>query len=81
MNATEILVIILSSFLALFLIVGIILTVLLIRITVQIKKVTTSAEKTVNNIQSMTDNASKMASIGLIAKMATSQFKKIRTKK
>lgn len=62
MNATEILVIILSSFLAIFLIAGIVLSVLLIKVTLQIRRVTTKAEAAANSIETMTKNVSSAAS-------------------
>ena len=50
-NATEILVIILSSFLALFLLLGLILTVMLIRLTKTISRVAEKAEGAVGNVE------------------------------
>lgn len=81
MNALEILVVILSIFLAIFLLVGIVLAVLMVRVTQQIKRVTTTAERTVNGIESMVSTASKVTSPALIAKMVLSQLKKQRKKK
>ena len=80
MSALEILVIILSTFLAIFLLLGIILAVLLVRVTRQIKRVTSSAERTVNGIEGMVANASKFSSPALLVKMAVNQFNKRRKK-
>lgn len=80
MTATEILVILLSSFLALFLFIGIVLAVLLIRITRQIKRVTDSAERTATSIEHVVSGAEKIATPAMVAKLVLSQFKNIRKK-
>jgi len=81
MDAMEILVIILSVFLAVFLLAGIILTILLIRITRQIRRVTTSAEKTALNIENVTTTFAKVSSPMVVAKIVAEQFKKYRNPK
>ena len=78
MSASEILVIILSIFLALFLLVGIILTVLLIKVTKQIKTVTSTAQSAVVNIANITATVGKVTSPALIMKLVTSQIKKMK---
>lgn len=50
-SATEILVVILSSFLAIFLLLGIILTVMMIKITRAIGRVVEKAEGAVDNVE------------------------------
>lgn len=80
MDAMQILVIILASFLALFLVLAIVLVVLLIKVTKQIKSVTTSAQSTVNHINNLAMNASKVTSPALVAKFVMDQFKKARKK-
>lgn len=80
MSAMEILVIILSIFLALFLLVGIVLIVLLVKVTKQIKRVTTSAERTVSGIESVIGNVSKVTSPTLLAGTIMKQIKKARKK-
>lgn len=60
MSATEILVIILSSALAIFLVLSIVLVVLLIRVTKQIETITSSAQSAVDNVQNLTANISKV---------------------
>lgn len=51
MDWAQILVIILSTFLAIFLLLAIILTVLLIKVTKQIKAVTGTAARTAENVE------------------------------
>ena len=80
MSALEILVIILSTFLAIFLLIGIILGVLLVRVTRQIKRVTSSAERTVNGLEGVVASVSKFSSPALLVKMAMSQVNKRRKK-
>ena len=80
MSALEILVIILSSFLAIFLLIGIILAVLLVKVTRQIKRVTSSAERTVNGLEGVVANIGKFSSPALIAKMVMRQMGKRRKK-
>ena len=80
LNAFEILVIILSVFLAIFLIVAIVMGILLIKVTLQIRKVTNSAEKAVTNMEAFTANVSKVTSQAYIGKLLIRQLKKF-TKK
>jgi hypothetical protein len=79
--AAEILVIILSIFLAFFLILGIILTIYLINLTRQIREVTKSASRTVDNIESLTSNISKFTSPILAAEMIMKFVKKFKKSK
>lgn len=60
--AAEILVIILSIFLAIFLILGIVLIAYLIKLTRQIRDITTSAEKTVGEIETIVTRIGKVTS-------------------
>jgi hypothetical protein len=76
MDWAFILVIILSIFLTVFLLLGIVLVVLLIRVTLQIKKVTTSAEKTASNIESLIGGFSKVGSPMIFGKMLYNQAMK-----
>ncbi len=80
MEWAQILVIILSVFLAIFLLLGIILTALLIKVTHQIKKVTTSAQHTAESIEEAVSGFGKMTSTLAIAKMIGSQLKKFKKK-
>ncbi len=73
MTATEVLVIILSTFLAVFLVVGIILGILLIRVTQQIRRVTTSAENAVDGVERSIASVNKVAIPTLLANYVTKQ--------
>lgn len=78
-DAAEILVIIISTFLAIFLLLAVILLVMLIKVTRQIKAVTATARSAAENLSSFTANLSKLASPVLIARAVASavkQFKK-----
>lgn len=67
-DAAEILVIILSVFLALFLILATILVVMLIKVTKQIKSVTTAAQSTVETANGFVATLSKTAAPAVISK-------------
>lgn len=77
-NAAEILVVILSVFLGLFLILAIALTVLLIKVTKQIRSVTNTAQSAVDNINQFAMSATKLSSPALIGKFIFDQIKKAR---
>lgn len=80
-SASEILVIILSIFLALFLILGIALLLYLIKLTKQIREVTTTAEHTIGNIDSVVSNATKIMSPIFLAEMVSKIMKKFKKDK
>ena len=80
-TASEILVIILAAFLALFLLLAIILTVYLIKLTHDIREVTKSAGRTVNNIENVVAGASKIASPLFVAEMIGRFIKKDKKEK
>lgn len=80
MEWAQVLVIILSVFLALFLIVGIILVTLLIKVTKQIKSVTGAAERTALKFESVASNAAAFSSPVAIAKMVSSFIKDKKSK-
>jgi len=65
--AAEILVIILSVALAIFLILGIILLVYLIRLSAEIRKVTETARKTFDHVESAVSGVSRITSPLFIA--------------
>jgi len=69
MSATEILVVILSSALAIFLVLSIILVILLIRVTKQIQAITNTAKTAVDNLQNITANVSKVVAPAALMKM------------
>lgn len=70
MEATEILVIILSTALAVFLVLGIVLVVLLIRVTRQIQAVTSTAKTAADNMQHFTANISKVVAPAALLRVA-----------
>ncbi len=61
MNAAEILVLIISATLGIFLIAGIVLLVLLIRVTMQIRRIAARAETLSEMAATMASNKSKVA--------------------
>lgn len=67
-DAAQILVIILSVFLAIFLLLAIVLAVLLIKVTKQIKAVTSSAKSTVDLANRFMANAGKAAAPAILSK-------------
>lgn len=75
-SAAEILVIILSSFLGLFLLLAIILTIYLILLTRQIRRVTQSAERTAHHIESTVSGISKITSPLFVAGIVGRYIKK-----
>lgn len=77
MDAMQVLVIILASFLALFLLLATVLVVLLIKVTRQIKSVTTTAQSAAEHINSLAAGVSKVASPALIAKLVLEQVNKV----
>lgn len=77
MDAMQVLVIILASFLALFLLLAIALVILLIKVTRQIKSVTTTAQSAAEHINSLAAGVSKVASPALIAKLVLEQVNKV----
>lgn len=79
--AAEILVIILSVTLTIFLIVGIIMMVYLVKLTRQIRKVTMSAERTVDGIESVVSRIVKMSSPIFAAEMIAKLFRKFKKHK
>jgi len=78
--AAEILVIILSVFLAIFLVVAIILGIYLIRLSAEIRKIASSAQKTVDHIESAVNGASRLVSPMFVADQIAKYVKKF-TKK
>jgi len=80
-NATEILVIILSTFLAIFLALGIALTIYLIKLTRDIRSVTRSAGKTVDHIESAVSGIVKLTSPMFVADLINRYMKKFNKKK
>ncbi len=75
-TAAEILVIIVSSVLALFLIISIILAIYLIRLSVEIRKFTKTAQNTVDHIDAAVVGVSRLASPMFVAEMVARYIKK-----
>ena len=80
-SAAEVLVIILSIALAFFLVLGIVLMIYLIILTRQIRRVTNSAEKTVDNLGSVVSGLSKVITPMYIAEMVGKFVKKSKRSK
>jgi uncharacterized protein YoxC len=78
--AAEVLVIILSVFLAIFLLLGIILFIYLIRLSAEIKKVTQSARRTVDNIESAVSGVARLTSPIFIAEFIRKYINKLMKK-
>ena len=79
-TATEILIIMLSVTLTVFLIVAIILSIYLIKLTKDIRSITTAAERTANNIEATVNNISKAVSPMFAAEMISRYINKFRNK-
>lgn len=75
-TAAEILVIIVSSVLVIFLVVGIILAIYLIKLSIEIRRLTKTAQNTVDHIDSAVVGVSKLASPMFVAEMVTRYIKK-----
>ncbi|MEO6109869.1 MAG: hypothetical protein ABIP50_02570 [Candidatus Saccharimonadales bacterium] len=75
-SAAEVLVIILSIVLVIFLIAGIILLIYLIRLSAEIRRIAHSAQKTVDHIENAVEGAAKIASPMFIAEMIGRYIKK-----
>jgi uncharacterized membrane-anchored protein YhcB (DUF1043 family) len=80
-SAAEILVIIVSVVLCIFLIVGIIIGVYLIRLSAQIRKIAKSAEQTVSSIGGAVSRFTKFTSPVFMAEMIKQMFKQDSKKK
>lgn len=72
----QILVIILSIFLAAFLILAIVLTVELIRVTRQIKTIATTTQTAVERVSNFASSAGKLVSPAILAKFVGDQISK-----
>lgn len=78
MDWAQILVIILSVFLAMFLLLAIALTVMLIRLTKQIKNVTSVAERTAIKLETVASNAAMATSPVALVKIIKVLFNRFR---
>ncbi len=75
-SAAEVLVIILSIVLSIFLIVGVVLLIYLIRLSAEIRKIAQSAQKTVDHIETAVSGASRMLSPIFVADLIARFVKK-----
>lgn len=78
--AAEILLIILSVFLAIFLLLGIILFIYLIRLSVEIKRITESTRRTFSNIETVVTGFTKATSPVFVAEFISKYIKKFTEK-
>lgn len=79
-QAAEILVIIVSSVLSIFLIVAIILGIYLIKLTAEIRRLAKSAQDTVSHIETAVVGVSRITSPLFIAEMVNRYIKKFTSK-
>ena len=80
MDWAEILVYILAAFLAVFLLLAIALVVMLIKVTRQIRSVTTSAQHTVGSVEKVIGNIGSAATAAHLAKLVKTYVIKRRKK-
>ena len=80
-EASQILVIILSAALAVFLVLGIMLLVMLIRLSGQIKKTATSIRATSESVEGLVTSIAKLVSPAIVAKTIKEVFDKIKPSK
>lgn len=80
MDSADILLIILSTVLAIFLILGIVLTVILIGIAKQIKRVAGTAQRTAEYLEGAASSLPKMIGPALITKLVAGLIKKVAKK-
>jgi len=75
-DAAQVLVAILATALALFLVLGIILVVYLIKIAQQIQRVTGSVERTTANIEQVVGNVQKFVAPAVLSRFVLEQIQK-----
>lgn len=80
MDFAQILVYILAAALALFLILAIVLMIMVIRVTQQIKSITTTAQHAVDNVDKLVTNAGRLSSPLALAKLLSGHANKLRRK-
>jgi uncharacterized protein YoxC len=79
-SAAEVLVIIVSVALAVFLIVGIVLGIYLIRVSAEIRRIAKSAQQTVDTIGDAVSGIARLTSPIFVAEMIGRAFKKFNKK-
>lgn len=80
-QAAEILVIIVSGTLFIFLVVGIILAIYLIRLTAEIRRVAKSAQNTVSHIENTVVNVTRITSPLYVAELVKKYVDKFKSSK
>ncbi len=75
-SAAEVLIIILSVVLSIFLIVGIVLVIYLIRLSAEIRRIAASAQKTVDHIEGAVSDITRVASPIFVAQLFKKYFRK-----
>jgi hypothetical protein len=80
-EASQILVVILAVALAVFLVLGITLLIMLIKLSSQIKKTTTAVKNTAESVEGMVVNVTKIVSPAIIGKTIKDVFDKIKSDK
>jgi hypothetical protein len=80
MDASQILVIILASTLAVFLILAIVLVVILIRVARQIQRVTTSAERAAATFENIVGNVQKAVAPAVVSRFIMDQIQRFTDK-
>jgi len=74
-------VIILSVFLALFLILGMIFLIMLIRLTVKIRRIAQTVGETADNVKQFVDNVKKIASPAVVTQLVVRWIRNLINKK
>lgn len=80
MDWAQILVIILSAFLALFLLLGVVLLVLLIRLTQQIRMITATAQRTASGLEKALSQISRLGTSSFVMKTLFKQAQRMKRK-
>lgn len=80
MDSFDILVIVLSIMLAIFLITGIIATVAMIKLIKKVSAATDSAKHAVENVEAMTGTLKNVANGSILAGIVSSLFEKVKTR-
>lgn len=80
MDASQILVVILASALAVFLILAIVLVVILIRVARQIQRVTSSAERAAATFENIVGNVQKAVAPAVVSRFIMDQIQRFTDK-
>lgn len=80
MSWEQILVLILGAALAVFLVLAIVLVVLLIKVSRQLKRIADTAQRTVGSVETTVSNLSRATSPVYVTKFITSYLKRMKSK-